>query len=241
MESYDKFGAFYDAVMGDRASTALRLRRLIARNRPNAKTVLELACGTGANLKHLAKDYEVSGLDISSRMLSIARKKLPGVRFFRADMVAFDIGKRFDVILCVFDSINHVLEFADWKRMFRKVDAHLVEDGLFIFDINTEHKLQRHVKEPAFVERFGENLLIMDIADAGSGVSNWNIKVFEHQKGDVYKLFEEDIKERSFPVRQIKEALRESFKNVRVIDTKRPRPTANSERLYFVCTKRGHK
>ncbi len=238
MESYDKFSAFYDAVMGDRANTALRLRKLIARNKPNTKTVLELACGTGAVLTHLAKEYEVSGLDLSSRMLSVARKKLPGARFYRADMVAFDAGKKFDVILCVFDSINHVLEFADWKRVFSRVDAHLVEDGLFIFDINTEHKLQRHIKEPASVEKFGENLMIMDITDAGSGVCNWNIKVFEHQKGNIYKLFEEHIKEKSFPVRQVKEALLESFKSVRVIDPKRQRPSAKSERLYFVCTKR---
>ena len=241
MESYDKFGDFYDAVMGDRAKTALRLRGLIDRHKPNAKTVLELACGTGAVLVHLAQGYEVSGLDLSSKMLSVARKKLPKARFFHADMTAFDAGRKFDVILCVFDSINHLLEFADWKRVFRRVDAHLVKDGLFIFDINTEHKLRRHINEPAFVESFGENLMVMDITDAGNGVSNWNIKVFEHQKGNSYKLFEENIKERSFPVDKIKTALRESFKDVRVIDTKRQRPSAKSERLYFVCMKRGHK
>ena len=238
MESYDKFSPFYDDFMGDRANSALRLRKLIAQNKPSAKTVLELACGTGAVLTHLAKEYEVSGLDLSSRMLSVARKKLPGARFYRADMVAFDVGKKFDVILCVFDSINHVLEFADWKRVFSRIDAHLVEDGLFIFDINTEHKLRRHIEDPASVEKFGENLMIMDITDAGSGVCNWNIKVFEHQKGNIYKLFEEHIKEKSFPVRQVKEALLENFKSVRVIDPKRRRPSDKSERLYFVCTKR---
>lgn len=239
MRTYDKFGAFYDAFMGDRTSTALRLRRLIARNKPDAKTVLELACGTGAVLAHLAKEYEVSGLDLSSGMLSVARKKLPEARFFRADMVAFDVGKKFDVIFCVFDSINHVLEFADWKRVFRRVDAHLVEDGLFIFDINTEYKLRRHINDSASVEKSGEDLMIMDITDAGGGVCNWNVKIFEHQKGNVYKLFEEDIKEKSFPVGQIKEALLESFKSVRVVDPRRQRPSAKSERLYFVCTKRG--
>lgn len=238
MESYDKFGEFYDAVMGNRAKTALYIHKLIVQNKPNAKTILELACGTGAVLTHFAEEYEVSGLDLSSKMLSVARGKLPRVRFFNADMGTFDIGKKFDVILCVFDSINHVLDFADWKRIFRKVDAHLVEDGLFIFDINTERKLQRHIEEPASVKEFDENVMIMDITDGGNGVSNWNIKVFEHQGNDSFKLFEENIKEKSYPEEKIKKALLENFKSIKVIDSARRRPTSKSERLYFVCKKR---
>ena len=240
MESYDKFGAFYDAVMGNRANTALYLRKLIAQHKPDVKTMLELACGTGTVLAHFAKEYEVSGLDLSSRMLSVARKKLPNVRFFHADMVTFEIGKKFDVILCVFDSINHVIKFADWKKIFRRVEAHLVEDGLFIFDINTECKLRRHIREPAIIKEFGENLMIMDITDAGKGVSDWNIKVFELQRNNIYKLFEENIREKSYPASQIKEALHEKFESVKVIDSARQRPSSKSERLYFVCKKRGH-
>lgn len=235
MESYDKFGKFYDAVMGDRAKVALYLRKLISQHKPDAQTILELACGTGAILKQLSKEYEVYGLDLSSRMLSIARKKLPHVKFFHGDMVTFDIGREFDVILCVFDSINHVLDFADWKRIFRKADAHLVKNGLFIFDINTERKLQRHIQEPAFVKTFGDDLMIMDITAAGNGVSNWNIKVFERQRNSAYSLFEENIQEKSFPVGRIKEALLERFKSVKVIDPVRQRPSGKSETLYFVC------
>ena len=240
METYDKFGEFYDAVMGDRADAASYLRKLIAQNKPNAKTILELACGTGAVLAHLAEEYEVSGLDLSPKMLSVARKKLPDVRFFHKNMVTFEIGEKFDVILCVFDSINHVLSFADWKEIFRRVEAHLVENGLFIFDINTERKLQRHIGEPAFVKEFDDNLLIMDITDAEKGISNWNIKVFEHQRNNTYKLFEENIREKSYPASQIKEALLEKFKSVKIIDSARRKPSSKSERLYFVCKKRGN-
>jgi SAM-dependent methyltransferase len=239
METYDKFAAFYDAVMGDRTKTALYIRDLITQNKPDAKTVLELACGTGAVLAHLAEEYEVCGLDLSPKMLSAARKKLPDAPFFNENMVTFKIGRKFDVILCVFDSINHVLNFADWKKIFRRVEAHLVENGLFIFDINTERKLQRHIREPAFIEEFGENLMIMNITDAENGVSNWSIKIFEHQKNDVYKLCEENIQEKSYPVSQIKEALLEKFKSVKVFDKAQRKPSSKSERLYFVCQKRG--
>jgi hypothetical protein len=75
----------------------------------------------------------------------------------------------------------------------------------------------------------------MDVTDAGRGVSNWNIKVFERQTKDIYKLFEEDIQEISFPVEHIREALLEKFKAVTIIDPGRRRPSGMSETLYFLC------
>ena len=111
MPSYEIFGKFYDPVMGDRSGSAEHLLKLIRAAKPNARNVLELGCGTGSMLKHLQDNYQVSGLDISSRMLSIARKKVPRAKLFRQDMVDFQINDRFDVICCVFDSINHVQAF----------------------------------------------------------------------------------------------------------------------------------
>src|SRR5262245_46259787 len=121
MKQYGKFGRFYDAVMGSRAGSAAFIHNLIRRHKPEAKTLLELACGTGAVLERLSKYYQVDGLDISIEMLSVARKKLPGARLVRADMVTFELGQKFDVIICVFDSIHHILNFADWGNVFRRV------------------------------------------------------------------------------------------------------------------------
>ena len=106
---------------------------------------------------------------------------------------------------------------------------------MFLFDINTERKLQRHIQEPPWVKPFDGNLLVMDITDAGHGVSNWNIKVFERQTKDTYILFEEDIQEISFPATRIREALLEKFESIKIIDPIRRRPSGRSEKLYFVC------
>lgn len=95
MPSYEVFGEFYDAVMGDRAGAAEHLRELIRGAKSDARNVLELGCGTGSVLKHLQDTYEVSGLDISSKMLSIARKKVPRAKLYRQDMADFQIGDRF--------------------------------------------------------------------------------------------------------------------------------------------------
>ena len=114
-------------------------------------------------------------------------------------MVDFHIEDRFDVICCVFDSINHVKRFSDWKRVFARVRRHLSPGGCFIFDINTERKLERHIAEPPWVHRFGKNLLIIDVTALPNRASNWNIKVFEHLNTNRYVLHEEDIIEVSYP------------------------------------------
>ena len=235
MTSYERFGEFYDAVMGDRRPAAEQVMKLIRLAKPDAKNVLELGCGTGSILKRLQDAYEVSGLDISEKMLSVARKKVPRSKLFRQDMVDFQIDGRFDVIICVFDSINHVRRFSDWKRVFAAVRRHLSPGGCFIFDINTQRKLERHIAEPPWVHRFGKNLLIIDVTALPSGGSNWNVKVFEHLNGSRYVLHEEDIAEVSFPLRRIVAALRAHYVNVRVIDSDRTRPSARSERLFFMA------
>jgi SAM-dependent methyltransferase len=235
MTSYEKLDRFYDAAMGDRTEMASYIHRLIRQHKPKARTLLELACGTGAILQIFAKSYDVVGLDLSPQMLSIARKKLPNVRFYRKDMVRFDLATKFDVIICVFDSINHVLKFADWKKIFRNTARHLEENGLFVFDINTEAKLERLINAPTWVHKFGRNLEFIDVTDGPRGIANWNIRVFEHHRGNKYGLFEEDIKEISFPANKIRAALRKQFTTVKVVDASGRKPSSKSDRLYFIC------
>jgi len=235
MTSYERFGEFYDAVMGDRRAAAEQVMELIRAAKPDAKNVLELGCGTGSILKHLQDAYDVSGLDISGKMLSVARKRVPRSKLYRQDMVDFRIDGRFDVIFCVFDSINHVRRFSDWKKVFAAVHRHLLPGGCFIFDINTQQKLERLIAGPPWVHRFGRNLLIIDVTALPSGGSNWNVKVFEHLNGSRYTLHEEDIVEVSFRLPQVVAALRAHYVKVRVIDPDRSRPSAKSERLFFTA------
>ena len=149
--------------MGDRSDAARYIDGLIARHKPDARPVLEIACGTGSILEILSETYEVAGLDRSRPMLSIARKRLPHARFFRQEMTTFRIPRRFDAVVCLFDSINHLLRFTDWERTFRGVARHLNDGGLFIFDVNTLGKLRRLVEGPAWEKWFDRDLAIVKV------------------------------------------------------------------------------
>src|SRR5262245_59312311 len=100
--------------MGDRKQVTEYLQELIRKANPRAKRILELGCGTGSVLKHLAANYDVWGLDLSKKMLSLAKRKVPQARLSHQDMVRFRLPGHFDAIFCVYASINHVLDFRRW-------------------------------------------------------------------------------------------------------------------------------
>jgi SAM-dependent methyltransferase len=237
LENYDLFAPFYDAVMGDRAQHATYLRSLIRKHAPRARTVLELACGTGSILKQLWTHYEVTGLDRSEEMLELAAEKVPGVPLFRGDMTTFDLGDRFDVVLCVYDSINHLLRFDEWQSVFAGARDHLTEEGVFVFDVNTKSQLATLADREPAARWFGDgNLLVMNVAKAGRrGIVTWELRVFERIGGAQYRLHAEDIQEISFPADRIKAALKKRFTHVWTYDALRARPSTRSERLHFVC------
>jgi hypothetical protein len=143
----------------------------------------------------------------------------------------------FDVVLCVYDSINHLLRFADWEAVFDRAREHMRERGIFIFDVNTEHKLATFAAtDRPLVQWFGDgNLIVVDVVGRGRGVVAWEIHVFEHVAGSDYRLHSEDISEISFAVERIKAALGKRFSRLLVVDTQRKRPSPRSERLHFVC------
>jgi SAM-dependent methyltransferase len=238
MQSYGVFAPFYDAVQGDRADDAAYLRGLIEKHQPEARHVLELACGTGSVLKQLQDRYEVTGVDRSEGMLAIAAEKVPQARLLRGDMTEVRLGESFDVVLCVYDSINHLLTFEQWESVFERAHEHLGEHGIFIFDINTERRLSWLAQQPPVTSWFDSgNLLVLDVRDDAADGVIWDVKIFEHVGGDSYRLHAEEIREVSFPVEQIREALRARFRRVSVYDQQRARPSVRSGRLHFVCTK----
>jgi len=234
VEPYTVYGHFYDATQ--RKPDPSQYLNLLRKFHPGAETLLELACGTGAHLAPLVEHYDVTGLDISRTMLRYARRKLPGVRFHHQDMAGFDLGVRFDAVICPYDSINHMVKFEDWVKTFRAAKRHLNPKGVFIFDINTEYRLRDLAGLPAWARRFGENYVIMKVSMGEGGIADWDIKVFEREKRGTYRLHHEVIREQSFAHQKVKLALKESFEKVRAFDLAGwGRPKATSRRLFYVC------
>ncbi len=64
-------------------ATASRLRRPgpLPRGEGERKIVVDIGCGTGANLAALADEYRCVGIDTSDEAIALARRRFPGVTF----------------------------------------------------------------------------------------------------------------------------------------------------------------
>jgi SAM-dependent methyltransferase len=107
--------------------------------------VLDLACGTGNVTLELARrGYWVMGVDNSAAMLRQAERKAAwGARFLLRDARHLDLPETFDACVCLFDSLNYLLDPEELRAAFAGVARRLEPGGLFIFDVNTVRALER--------------------------------------------------------------------------------------------------
>ncbi|MCX6787247.1 MAG: class I SAM-dependent methyltransferase [Candidatus Kaiserbacteria bacterium] len=232
MDGYTEFAKFYDSAMGDRAADVATVRDLLQRYYPTARSVLELGCGTGVLLKYFINDgFHVAGVDSSGDMLAIARERLPGAHLVQQDIRSFSLEDKYDAILCLFDTINHLPTFQDWRVTFSQAALYLKEEGVFIFDINTEDKLKRLASAPAYRKELDGKVITMKVT-AKEGVYNWHTEVVEKGISESKPLVSEDILEVSFPISSVEKALNEYFSEVYIINQ-----GIGTGRAYFVCKK----
>ena len=233
--SYETFGLYYDEIVGDQSEFVDQLSLLIKKHCPKIKDVLEIACGTGSILKALSKKYSVSGLDQSELMLAQAAQKIPSASLYQSDMRSFDLGTQFELVVCIYDSINHLGSLSDWKKTFRSVRQHLEAGGFFIFDINTLYRLEKLSQEEASAHELGESVYILDVQKKRKNSFEWNARLFTPVDGDLYSSIEGVIPESAYPTEKVLEALKPYFKVREVRDFERKRRSSTSERLFFVC------
>lgn len=238
MADYDRFAPFYDRVMGDRTAEVDRIRTYISKHHQGAQSLLELGCGTGALLAGLAADLSVTGIDRSPEMLSVAARTVPAARLVQADITAFALPARFDVVMCMFDTLNHVTTVDGWNSLFRCAHEHLSDGGLFIFDVNTSGRLQRLAGAPPYLDEFDGNVVVMTVRSARDGLVLWETRIFEHQKDDIYRLHDEPIYELGLPVAQIRAALAGRFELMEEESLDGSPVSDSSDRLFFVYRRR---
>lgn len=238
MTDYAGFAQFYDRIMGDRREEVARLLSYIRRHRPRASSLLELGCGTGAILSGLAPTLAVTGLDRSPEMLAIAADQVPAARLVSADMTAFRLPARFDVVICVFDTLNHVPAFGGWLALFDRVHEHLADDGLFIFDVNTAGRLSRLHGTRPYMDEFDGNLVLMTVRADGQHLSLWETRIFERLHDDIYRLHHERIHELGVPLQQIRAALADRFDLLEQESLDGSTVSDESDRVFFVYRRR---
>jgi ubiquinone/menaquinone biosynthesis C-methylase UbiE len=108
------YDLLYEASGKDYARESSDLRHLIGARAPGARSLLDVACGTGEHLRHLRRWYEVTGTDLDVGMLGQARTQVPDVTLLEGDMRTLALGATFDVVVCLFSSIGTCGRLGNW-------------------------------------------------------------------------------------------------------------------------------
>lgn len=136
--AYERSAEVYDAVytqMINYPEHAEKVWRIIEDRVPGAETLLDVACGTGQYTQYLARRFAVTGLDIQPSMLEIARRRLGDeVRLVEGDMTDFDLGVRFDAVVCLFSSIAYVYTLDAFRATIANLARHTVDGGVCIVE-----------------------------------------------------------------------------------------------------------
>jgi dTDP-3-amino-3,6-dideoxy-alpha-D-glucopyranose N,N-dimethyltransferase len=128
---YDVMNAARGKSYADEAATVLRM---IRQHVAGAETLLDVACGTGLHLVHLRDDLRVEGVEPHPRLGAIAASRLDGVPVHEGDMRTFDLGRRFDVVTCLFSAIGYMLTLDDLHAAVGRMAAHVSPGGLLVVE-----------------------------------------------------------------------------------------------------------
>ncbi|MBN1422568.1 MAG: class I SAM-dependent methyltransferase [Planctomycetes bacterium] len=159
---YDRLARFHDVLTNWPRRLAVEepfWRRLFDRHRVRA--ILDAACGTGGHVIGFARwGCDVAGADLSARMIAIAAERAAAagldLRFIRAGFADLPqhFGPTFDAVLCVGNSLPHVLSDADLSAALAGMGGVLRPEGILIIQ-HLNYDLRWRVRPRFFPLRSG--------------------------------------------------------------------------------------
>lgn len=241
---YSQLSEIYDYVMRhvDYVHWADYVQSVFTRCKTTPETILELACGTGSMAEILTnRGYHVTGVDKSEGMVAVAQQRAAesGISavFKQGDMIDPPVpNDSCDAVLCLYDSINYLMDTDALNRMLTGVQARLHADGIFIFDACTEINSRRFFDNEVDQESTDDFSYIRHseyLAAERIQVNAFQL-VFRHD-GQIKTYFERH-EQRIYPVEQLKKLCKEAgFRDVEAFDGFTfKRATEKSNRVHFV-------
>ncbi len=238
-EAFDRIAPLYDRVMSGipYADWADYLELLVRHWGGSSRCVLDLACGTGSVGIELARrGSRVVGVDRALPMLRAGRVRVADedLVFVRQDMTRLGLAPAFDLAVCLFDSVNYVLDLDLVRATFAGVRRAVPTGGLLIFDVNTELALER--------ELFTQEDLAADAPvrlrwrseyDRATRTTAVAMEFFL----DDGTVVEETHRQRAYTPAELREALSATrWKTLAVYDAYTFNlPRRQSDRLFYVC------
>ena len=229
---YDRKWAFWGPKMW------AFLRPLVRKQLPTARTWLDLCCGTGSLLRLVKRGgYDATGVDRSRHQIRLARRNVPGARFVVQDVRRLSLGRKFDVITCLQDSLNYLMVSRDLLKAFRGAHRHLAPNGIFAFDMTTFEGLDFKWNKTSAMHERNLTLIVETSFEPKRTLGHCLITGFILAKSG-YRRFQEEHVQRGYRPKEIERLLaRVGFVFKKYDGSSLGRPRKRSGRLLYVCRK----
>jgi ubiquinone/menaquinone biosynthesis C-methylase UbiE len=243
--SYNHYARIYNQFVGSFSANHFGpiIERTILRSLPPPAVLLDLCCGTGQIAQVLTtRGYHVTGVDSSDEMLRFARTNAPKAEFICADVNQVTLTDRYHAAFSVFDSLNHVLDLEDLTIVFQKVYTSLLDNGIFLFDLNMETAYKSRWNDYYHAVTNDYVYLLSPHYDADSKMAYHPLVLFTAQPDGTWLRTDEIIKERCYDELEILSALQSTgFTQVQCLDAVNDLGLPGQMglgRAVFICQKR---
>ncbi len=243
--SYQNFAYFYDNLMKEAPyDDWVDFVKEIAEKYPlSGRNILDVGCGTGELATRLSKEgFELTGVDLSEEMLEVAMAKAfdegVSIHYFHQDMRELSGLGQYDLVLIFCDSLNYLDGEEDIKKTFARVGTHLKEDGLFLFDVHSIHKMATLFNDQVYADNGDDVSFIWNAwkGDEPHSVHHELTFFMYDEQTDAYVRFDEDHDQRTYPVEDYVKWLDESgFECLEIAGDFRQASVDEAERIFFVC------
>lgn len=249
MEAYTSFAAVYDTFMDNvpYEEWGVYLKGLLREYKIDHGVVVDLGCGTGSMTEILAKDgYDMIGIDYSDDMLGIAldKKEKSGldILYLQQDMCEVELYSSVNAFVSVCDSVNYITEPELLIQMFRNLAPYLEEDGVIIFDFNTEHKYRDVIGDTTIAENREECSFIWDnYYYEEEKINEYELSLFIRDEKDenCYHKYEETHYQRGYSLAEMKDIIVQSgLKLEHAYDAfTKDEASEMNERIYMIVKK----
>ncbi len=158
MNPYAQIARFYDWENAE-LTEDLPFWRDLARE--HGSPVLELGCGSGRVLLHLAREgFEATGVDSSPEMIALARRRLAKqpaiagrIHLVEEDFRRLDLAQTFPLVILPFNTFSHLTETAEAIAALAVIAAHLSSGGTLALALPNPIPIYSALPEGLVLER----------------------------------------------------------------------------------------
>ena len=132
---YTTLAPLYDRMLASADDQYETRRDRLREHAPDARSMLEIGCGTGRLLAVCESEVEtVVGIDLHVELLELAARRVERAELVRADATNCALGRSFDAVCAVGYVTAHLRTDAEVRAFLDTAYEHLRPGGVLVFD-----------------------------------------------------------------------------------------------------------